>query len=231
MLKADLHLHTKEDPEENIKHTSFELIDYMSKLNFEVISITNHNTVTYNEELTQYAKKRNILLIAGTEIKIKGKEVLLYNITEQETFQIKSFEDIKKLDKKVLIIAPHPFFITSQCLKKYLIEYYKYFDAIEYSHYYLKFINLNKKAEKIAQKYNKPLIGTSDTHYLWQLNTTFTLIDASSKDINSVLSAIKENKIKLCTCPLSLSKYLSLTLKVFIQHFKKLNQKKKIDFF
>ena len=65
------------------------------------------------------------------------------------------------------------------------------FDAIEYSCFYVKLINKNKKAVKIAKKYKKALIGTSDAHYLWQMNNTYSLIN-SKKDILSVINAVKK---------------------------------------
>ena len=65
MLKADLHIHTKEDPHDNIGYSAKQLIDHAAKLNFDVISITNHDTSSYTEELAEYAKLKGILLIPG----------------------------------------------------------------------------------------------------------------------------------------------------------------------
>lgn len=120
MLKVDLHIHTNEDIHDSyIKYNAKQLIDHASKLKFDVISITNHDTFIFSKELAEYAKEKGILLIPGIEIRIEGKEVLLYNFTEDQIKQIKTFEDLRKLkNKSKLIVAPHPYFIKKQCLKK-----------------------------------------------------------------------------------------------------------------
>ncbi|MBW2993032.1 PHP domain-containing protein [Candidatus Woesearchaeota archaeon] len=207
MLKTDLHIHTKEDPVDShiITYSARDMIKYAAKLKYKVLSITNHDNILYNDSLKRYAKKHGILLISGTEAMIKGKEVLLLNIKKNN---IKKISDLHKLRKQnALIIAPHPFYPRRSCLHSKLIKNIKNFDAIEYCHYYHKFFNLfNNKALKIARKYKKPIIGTSDAHFLYQMDYTYSLIDAEPK-IDSVLEAIRKNKVLVRTQPLPL-KYL-----------------------
>lgn len=57
-LKADLHLHTKEDPQDNVKYSGMELIDQAYQKGFDVLAITNHRQVTYDNYLAEYARKR-----------------------------------------------------------------------------------------------------------------------------------------------------------------------------
>ncbi len=218
MLKADFHLHVQGDPDHQHNYTAEQLIDYASKLDFQVLAITNHNQVFYNSNLANYAQEKNILLIPGIEKTIQGKEVLLYNVTQQDINQINSFKDLKELQQKknILIIAPHPYFFLPQCLGKKLIKHINLFDAIEYSHFYHKLINRNKKAVRVAKKYNKPLVGTSDTHHLFQFNNTYTLVN-SKKDINSIIAAIKNKKTKVITKPLSTINFLKVQFTVFLK--------------
>ena len=77
MLKADLHIHTKEDPvhHKDIKYTAKQLIDHAANQGYEVIAITCHNKVYYNKKIKEYAKKKGILLIPGIEKTIKRKHV------------------------------------------------------------------------------------------------------------------------------------------------------------
>lgn len=202
MLKADLHTHTKEDPLDKIKYSAKDLIKYAAKLHYKVLAITNHNKVLYNRMLRSYAKKHGILLIPGKEALIEGKEIILLNIKK---CNIKKISDLDKLRKQnALVIAPHPFYPKLKCLHSKLIENIDNFDAIEYSHFYYKLFNpFNKKAVKIAKRYKKPLIGTSDAHHLFQMNHTYSLINAKPK-IDSILEAIRKNKIIVRTEPLPL---------------------------
>jgi hypothetical protein len=208
-LKADLHLHTKEDPQDNVKYSSRELIDQAYQKGFEVLAITNHNQITYDNYLAEYARERGILLIPGVEATIGKKHVLLLNM-DYSLHRIRTFDDLKLLKGGTgLIIAPHPFFPSFTSLNSKLEGHLDMFDAIEYSHCYLEKINFNKKAEDLAKKFSLPLIGTSDAHFLWQIGTTYSLIEAEN-DLESVIAAIKEGKVEIVTEPLSLFKVCSI---------------------
>ncbi len=218
MLKSDLHIHTSMDRYDDIKYSPEEFIDFASSLGFEVLSFTHHNLVYFTEDLKNYAKKKGILLIPGVELTIKGAHVLVYNVTEDDVKDITTLDHLKKLKRKkkdIFIIAPHPFYHTRHCLKNNLIKHIKLFDAIEYCHFYSKYHNPNDKAVEVAKKYRKPLIGTSDSHKIFQFNNTYTMID-SKKDIASIFKAIRANKVKLVTRPLSLFTFFKITVWVLI---------------
>ena len=78
-LKADLHLHTAEDPLDRVRYTAKELISKAADESFDVISITNHNRMTFNQDLSSYAQERGILLIPGIEMTIRRRHVLVLN--------------------------------------------------------------------------------------------------------------------------------------------------------
>ena len=59
MLKAEFHIHTKEDPLDAIKYSAKQAISYCSKLKYEVMSITCHTKILFNKELKDYAKQKN----------------------------------------------------------------------------------------------------------------------------------------------------------------------------
>src|SRR5262249_31661572 len=90
-LRADLHLHTRER-ESFIAYDARDLIDRAARSGFQVLSITNHDTVTFSAGLRGYAQERGILLIPGIEATIEGKHVLLYNI-DVPPERIRTFAD------------------------------------------------------------------------------------------------------------------------------------------
>ncbi len=203
MLKCQLHTHVHGDPEDEINFTAFQLIDRASSLNYEVLSITCHKTIVFDQKLQEYAKKKGILLIPGIEFDIRKKHILGINIDKQ-ILKVDTFDKLKQYrtsHPNSLIIAAHPFF-PGPGLGRKLKENIDCFDAIEYSWAYTKLINFNKKSEQISQKYSKPLIATSDCHVLDYLDLGFTEIN-SPKEINSIIKAIKENRIKNYTKPTS----------------------------
>jgi predicted metal-dependent phosphoesterase TrpH len=217
MLKADLHIHAKEDKTDTLQYTAKEVIDKASELKFDILSFTFHNALYY-EEIKEYAENKGILLIPGTEKNIEGKHTLLYNFTPKELEQINHFEDIKKIkNRRNLVIAPHPFYKTRICLGRKLIKYIDLFDGIELSFLYSRIINLNKKALKTAEKFKKAAIATSDLHTFSRFGESYTLIDAE-KNISSVIEAIKNNKIKNCTKPLTTKDMTKAIVRCFISH-------------
>jgi predicted metal-dependent phosphoesterase TrpH len=207
MLKIDFHTHCNEDPEDRfIKHSPEELIDHAAKEGFNALSITCHNKVVFSRSLQKYANLKNILLIPGAERDIEDKHVLLFNFTQEEIDEIETFDDLrgkKKLNQ--LAIAPHPFYTHPNNISLFskLEKNIDIFDAVEYCNLYFKGLNnLNKKAEKIAQKYNLPMVGNSDMHRLDFMGSNFTLVDAE-KDVLSVIKAVKDKKVMVSSRPRS----------------------------
>lgn len=220
-LKVDLHTHTAEDPYERIGYDAYALIDRASEEGFDVLAITNHDTITYNDELAGYADEKGILLIPGTEAHFSKKHVLILNPGFREVPLGWSLEDLGKIKKDTsLIIAPHPFFPSSKSLKSDLVSYLSLFDGIEFSHFYNHLVNCNRKGIQIALQSKMPLIGSSDCHTLWQFGTTYSFVEAK-KEIPSIIKAIKEGKIEIFTNPLSLMALFRIAVHLFLRRWMK----------
>lgn len=214
-LKVDLHTHTKEDPQDRITYNAYQLIDRAALKGFDALAISNHDFVLYNDELVKYAEEKGILLIPGMELTLSKKHVLLINPDFPSNPEGRPLSDLEKIKKDSnLIIAPHPFFPQFKSLKTKFFQYLTYFDAVEFSHCYNRFFNLNRKAVKEAKKKNLPLVGTSDCHFLWEFGTTYSLVDAE-KTITSIIEAVKKGRIRIVTTPLSILSSFRLFLGMF----------------
>lgn len=215
MLKTDLHIHTKEDPRDEIDYDAKALIRVAAKKKYDVLSITLHKKVLYNPELKRFAKNKGIFLIPGKEAYVEGKEVLIYNYDKP----VKKLEGLDKVrDEGGMVVAPHPFFITSSCLGRKLIDNIDCFDAIEYSHFYLKWLNRNKKAVCVARKYEKAMIATSDSHSLDVFGKDYTFVDADMK-MDDIFEAIRKNKVKMMTQPLPFKLFFNIGVKYLTKSF------------
>ncbi len=203
MLKADFHIHTDSDPQDSIQYSNEDIIGLASEKGYDVLSITNHRAITFDEELKEYAWSRGILLMPGVELPVEGKHVILVN-ARPEHLAIRDFQDLREArEESLLIIAPHPFFPKPHCLNGSFERNQEIFDAVEFSHFYHPLINFNKKAVQVCSDHGIPLIGSSDTHLLRQFNTTWTLIDAVKEPL-SVIHAVRSGRVELVTHPLSL---------------------------
>jgi predicted metal-dependent phosphoesterase TrpH len=199
-LKADLHLHTAEDPLDPVRYTAKELISKAAEEGFDVISITNHHQMTFNQDLLFYAQDRGLLLIPGIELTIQRRHVLVLNPPPHK--KCLDFYSLSKLRRpETLIIAPHPYFPGTYSLNGYLLKHRTLFDALEYCHFYSPMINFNQRAVEVSQSFGLPLVGNSDAHFLSQLGTTYSFIYAE-KNLDAIFAAIRQKKIKVATRPL-----------------------------
>ncbi len=201
-LKCDLHIHTKEDPRHQLSYSAWDLIDRASDYGYHVISITNHNTVTYSSELAGYAAEKGILLIPGVEATVMGKHVLIYGVGDmRDRWNNLSLFDLRRLRSVgTFIVAPHPYYPNYNCLGNVLDRFPYLFDAVEYSHLYTRNVNFNLRAQEFSKKHNKPILGLSDAHSLRQLDFTYSLINAK-QDQESIFQAIRDNRFTIVSRP------------------------------
>lgn len=219
MLKADLHIHTSEDKADRfIEYNAYQLIDHAAALGFQVLSITNHNCLTYTDRISRYALERNILLIPGMEMTVQGKHVLAYgSLRKMERLTHNIGDLIRMKDRDSLFIAAHPYFPAAKSLGRSLMKWRALFDAIELCHLYTRRFDCNRRARRAARELELPMVGTSDCHVLRQLNTTYTLIDAQ-KDIVSVLDAIKRGNLVVVSSPLTLMEIGRIMYGILMHH-------------
>jgi len=211
-LKADLHLHTREG-EGFIAYDARSLIDRAARKGFQVLSITNHNVLTFSEDLEAYARERGILLIPGIEATIEGKHVLIYNL-DVPLERIRTFADLRRFKRpEWLVVAAHPFFPASFCLREHLLKEIDLFDAIEFSHFYTPRIDFNRPAVRLGREVGLPLLGTSDSHLVQQFGTTYSLIEGELT-IASVLAAIRKGKVQVVSHPLTFRQCVGIGIRM-----------------
>jgi predicted metal-dependent phosphoesterase TrpH len=202
LLKADFHIHTREDPHDFIRYTAVELLEEAARQGFQVIALTCHNKRIHNEELRRRAADLGILLIPGVEAAIEGKHTLLLDLPYSR-LRVRTFAHVRALKRDGgLVVAPHPFFPAPKCLGSKLRENLDLFDAIEFSHFYTRRMDFNRRAVEYARRMDIPLVGTSDCHRLWQLGTTYTLVDAEARTVPAVFAAIRAGRVRVVTAPL-----------------------------
>jgi predicted metal-dependent phosphoesterase TrpH len=219
-FKVQFHCHTKQDPEDYISHSERALIDRAAKQKTDLLSITCHNVIIFNDDLKKYAAKKRIKLIPGIEKSIEKKHVLIINASI-EAQRVETFDDLKqyrKMHPESLIIAAHPFYPGPTCIRKNLDKNIDLFDALEYSWFHTRKRNkYNKKAALKAEKYGKTLLGTSDNHILRFLNETYSIVESKSNKTKHIIDAIKNNKVKIVSHDLSFTQLLRAGLETFIR--------------
>ncbi|HEU0008026.1 MAG TPA: PHP-associated domain-containing protein [Terriglobia bacterium] len=205
-LRMEIHSHTDYDPQDCVEHSAEELIDEVARQGINVLAITCHRALQWSPQLKAYAEAAGVLLIPAVEASIEGKDVLIYGLERFE--HPMSFDQLRELRRQnpaILTIAPHPFYPSRCCLGQKLFLHEDCFDAIEYCHFYTRQVNFNTKAVEAARKLKKPLVGTSDIHFLTQVGKTTSTVNVSERTFAAVSAEIKAGQLELQTNPLSLS--------------------------
>lgn len=202
-IKADLHLHTGEDPLDIVHHSASELLHRAHDMGFEALAITLHDHVFAQPEVFKRARELGILLIPSAEMRIEGGDVVLLNITEAEGAALHTFDDLAALKKRrgesLLIFAPHPFYVFGGSIGgRQLKKHIACFDAVEYCHFHTAGWNLNTSACHLAAQHAKPLLATSDTHRLDFFGDHYSLIEIDGElDARSLFQSIRAGRIRL----------------------------------
>jgi predicted metal-dependent phosphoesterase TrpH len=203
MLKVELHTHTADDRVDRIPHSTLELIDRAVALGYHALAVTLHEHQLDLRRFAPYAADRGLVLIPGVERTIEGRHVLLLNF-RQGADDVCTFSELARLRSRQagLVVAPHPFFPTSVCLRTDLERHADLFDAVERNAMFTRTIDFNRRGESWAARHGKPVVGNCDVHRLWQLGTTYSLVDAPP-DPDSICNAIAAGRVQVRSRPLA----------------------------
>ncbi len=205
LLKTNLHFHSGEDSRDFIPYSIYQGIDFAKKEGFDAIALTCHRKFIFKEKFGRYAKQKGIVLIPGIELSLsRWKHVVVLNCRQdiENVSTIEALRDYKKMHPNIFILAPHPFFPGHLCLRGALEKNIDLFDAIEFSWFWNANNDFNRKAKIVAEKYDKPYISTSDTHFLKYLNKAYAIIESQDNRIESILQSVKDKKFKNFSEPL-----------------------------
>lgn len=203
MLKVELHAHTNLDPLDRVSHSARDLIDHAASLGYHALAITLHDRFADPAPDAAYARDRGIVLIPGIERSIGGRHVLLLNFPAA-CADVRTFDDIRALKRATggLVVAPHPYYPIAHALGPMLASNRDLFDAVEVNSVYTRLVNFNRRAIRWARDHGKPLVGNTDLHFLDQMGTTYTLVDAVP-DATAICEAIRSGRVEIRSEPLS----------------------------
>ena len=209
MLKMDSHIHSKYSPDSESKLE--DIIEVSKNRNIDIIAISDHNTVDGTSEIIKKTKNTDILAIPSIEISSSKGHILGFGCEETVPRDLSVEDTIDRIhDLGGIAIIPHPY-----CFYRHGLLHNKDYkglkiDAIETKNARFIIGYCNRKAKKLSEKENLPGLGASDAHYYKFVGDCYSLIDCE-KDIDSVMKAIKNNRIEaqgMGTSNIRLTKYL-----------------------
>jgi predicted metal-dependent phosphoesterase TrpH len=222
-IKIDLHIHTLDDPKDAVDFSAHQLLERARSLGFRVLAITLHDAVFDRKEVFADAAEMGILLIPAAEMRLVGADVIVLNVTADEAAQLKDFDDLRKLRERrgesIFTIAPHPFYIFGGSIGSRLFAEIDCFDAIELCHFHIGPFNPNWRAKRVASRFRKPMIATSDAHRLHAFGRHYTSMPVpSALTVENVLAGLRSGPLRLTSPASSVRDFMSAIHFVFLAH-------------
>jgi predicted metal-dependent phosphoesterase TrpH len=215
-IKLDLHIHTLDDPKDKLDYSAHELLARARRLGFSVLAITLHDAVFDRPEVFAAAQRLGMLLISAADI-------ILLNVTAEDVEGLRTFKDVRQLRSRraetLFTIAPHPFYLLGGSIGKRLLDEIDCFDAIELCHFHKGFFNPNRQAMKVAERFGKPLVATSDAHQLNAFGRHYTTIPRpSSLTAESIFAQLRTGRLRINSPAATFQEIISTFYFVFIEH-------------
>jgi predicted metal-dependent phosphoesterase TrpH len=222
-IKLDLHIHTFDDPKDKLDYSAHELLARARRLGFSVLAITLHDAVFDQPKVFAAAQRLKILLISAAEMRIQGADIILLNVNREDVAGLRSFDDVRQLrtrrGQSVFTIAPHPFYLLGGSIGKRLLDEIDCFDAIEVCHFHKGFFNPNRRAVRVAEKFGKPLVATSDAHQLSAFGRHYTSMPRPSPlTAESIFAQLRAGRLRINSPAATLQEIISTFYFVFIEH-------------
>src|SRR5437879_6805757 len=222
-IKIDLHSHTLDDPKDAVDFSAHQLLERAQSFGFRVLAITLHDAVFDRKEVFADAAAMGILLIPAAEVRLLGADVIVLNVTAEEIAQVKNFDDLRRLRARrgnsIFTVAPHPFYIFGGSIGSRLFAEIDCFDAIEFCHFHIGPFNPNRRAGRVATRFGKPMVATSDAHRLHAFGRHYTSMPmAPALTVENVFAGLRSGPLRLTSPSSSLTDFLSAIYFVILKH-------------
>jgi len=222
-IKIDLHIHTLDDPKDAVDYSAHQLLERARTLGFRVLAITLHDAVFNRPEVFADAAAMGILLIPAAEMRLHGADVIVLNVSAEEMAELKSFDDLRRLRAQrgdsIFTIAPHPFYMFGGSIGLRLFQEIDCFDAIEFCHFHTGLFNPNRRAKRVASRFSKPLIATSDAHRLHAFGRHYTSVPMpAALTLENIFAALRSGPLRLTSPASSFGDLVSAIYFVFLAH-------------
>ena len=185
-LKLDFHVHTTASSD---AHTRLdELIPICRERGLDGLSITDHNVLA--REVPQ-----GLLIIPGIEISSRDGHIIGLGVSDAVPRKLSADETILQIKRLggVSIVA-HPYDLLRSAINPEILIMMP--DAIEVINSASMLHSITwKRARKFAEKKKLPQTGGSDSHIPETIGKAFTIVEADSRDVASVLDAIRNGRV------------------------------------
>ena len=152
------------------------------------LAITDHNVLARDVP-------QELLIIPGIEISSRDGHIIGLGVSDAVPRKLSADETILQIKRLggVSIVA-HPYDLLRSAINPEVLSTMP--DAIEVMNSASMLHSITwKRARKYAEKKNLPQTGGSDSHIPETIGKAFTIVDVDSRDVASVLDAIRDGRV------------------------------------
>lgn len=210
-MLIDMHIHESKYSSDS-KINLQQIVDRAKEIGLDGICITDHDNNFIRDEIDEYSKRNNFLIISGAEILTKEGDVLTFardriHIPDStiNVYELMDFID----EKKGVGISAHPYRNNNrglgECIRKVhsRLAGVESFNGSTYTHH-------NLQAFAIGKEFNIPCTGASDAHVIEKVGVFATYFKGNIRDEVDFIDAIKSKKF--CPAMLKEKKYEILNM-------------------
>jgi len=221
--KCDFHLHTAEDPFDAVDHTAVELVERAAALGYDAIAITLHQASPSLAAAQARAADLGLLLIPGIEWSVGDRHLLGLGLPEPVSEPVDQIDAVRELRRewgeRMLVIAPHPFYVVAHSMNGLFHQWVDCFDAVKITRLQTRWVSRNGPALRAARHYRLPVVANSDTHALRHFGRHYTLVHGEDTlTQESLFHAIRAGKTEPVCPPLSLVEFARELFEIFFVH-------------
>jgi len=185
-LKLDLHVHTNRSSD---AFTSPEQLAFICRdRGLDGLAITDHNVLALDSS-------GEVVFLRGIEISTLDGHIIGLGLSETVPRGLSADATLQRIkDLHGVSIIPHPYDLLRSSVRPHTLTVRP--DAIEVinSSSFLHSVSW-KRARKFAERENYPMTGGSDSHIPETIGRAYTEVETPSKDIESVLAALKSGQV------------------------------------
>ncbi len=177
-MKGDLHIHSNGSPDSILIPSEIVRIAISRGLGF--LAISDHNKFSLHEG--------KIIMVPGEEVSSREGHILALFIDGQIPKGLTQEETVDKIhEMNGIAIAAHPF----RHVNGLKAGFRNVYDAIETKNGRCS-SKCNDRAEKLAEKLNKPSTAGSDAHFYEEIGRSY--LEVNAEDVEGIRSAIGAGK-------------------------------------
>jgi len=185
-MKALFHVHSNHSFDSFLKPET--IVDYSIRNNFDILSITDHNTIEGSIAAGRYNPSSKLHIIIGAEYATDKGDIIGLFLNNEIKSNV-SEDVINNINAQGgIVVLPHPFrghkFDSGLVRNVDLIEIYNGRVSNQ----------ANQAAKELARKYDKQIIAGSDAHFFAELGLAEVIFEAPSGSENLKRLVLEGNR-------------------------------------